>query len=64
MAKAWYGKTKRTSYELLVRSGKFKSTSWNSKVWVQIHELRVQLCDVLVQIYGYGYDYGFSREQC
>ena len=33
----WYGKTRVTSWKL-------KSTSWNSKVRVQIiHELRVQI---------------------
>ena len=30
---------------------KFKSTSWNSKVRVQIHELRVQIHELWVQIY-------------
>ena len=35
----WYVKTRVASYELLVTSWKLKSTSWNSKVWVQTHEI-------------------------
>ena len=44
----WHGKTRVTSYEL-------KNTSWNSKVWVQIYELRVQIYELRVQITSYGF---------
>ena len=54
-------KTRVTSSELLVMSWKLKSTSWNSKVWVQIHELRVAIRKLRVQITSYKFRATSSR---
>ena len=49
----WYDKTRVrvASYESGVTSCELKSMSWNSKVWVQLHELQVQLHELQVQIH-------------
>ena len=39
------------SCELLVTCWKLKSASWDSKVWVQIHELQVQLYEFRLQMH-------------
>ena len=38
-------------HELLVRSWKLKSTSWNSEVRVHIHQFWVQIYELRVQIH-------------
>ena len=46
----WYVKTRVLSYGLLVISWKLKSTSLNSKVWVQTHEVTTSSHNVIITI--------------
>ena len=41
--KKWCGKTRLTSHDLLVTNWKLESTSWDSNVWFQTHQLKVQI---------------------